>query len=84
MALGKGTPAFYVRQPEDTIKGQMYTDLSVGEWAPHIEQISGPALAELVLAALNKEEQSRRRALDAAHKAQTLQLHGMQRVSALL
>jgi polysaccharide pyruvyl transferase WcaK-like protein len=84
MALGKGTPAFYVRQPEDTIKGQMYTDLGVGEWAPHIEQISGPALAELVLATLNKGEQSRRRALDAAHKAQALQQRGIQRVSALL
>lgn len=31
MALAEGVPAFYVRQPSDTIKGQMYHDLDLSD-----------------------------------------------------
>ena len=41
IALGAGTPAFYLRQPEDTIKGQMYYDLGMGDWVFEIEQTDG-------------------------------------------
>jgi polysaccharide pyruvyl transferase WcaK-like protein len=84
MAIYHGTPAFYVRQPEDTIKGQMYTDLGVGDWAPRIEETTGEALAGLVLKNLGKPEEARRRALAAAAKAQGLQGWGMGRIRKLL
>ncbi|SFC16696.1 Polysaccharide pyruvyl transferase [Parapedobacter composti] len=32
IALHAGTPSFYLRQPEDTIKGQMYYDLGMDDW----------------------------------------------------
>lgn len=32
IALHAGTPSFYLRQPEDTIKGQMYYDLGLADW----------------------------------------------------
>ncbi len=36
-----GTPAFYVRQPEDTIKGQMYYDIGLDDWVFEIDEITG-------------------------------------------
>ena len=32
ISLVNGTPAIYVRQPSDTIKGQMYYDLELSDW----------------------------------------------------
>lgn len=51
LALSQGTPAFYVRQPTDTIKGQMYRDIGMPEWFFEVEEASGDdlfaALAEI-------------------------------------
>lgn len=44
IALTNGTPAFYVRQPTDTIKGQMYHDIGVSDWTCEVDETSGPAL----------------------------------------
>jgi polysaccharide pyruvyl transferase WcaK-like protein len=46
IAAANGTPSFYLRQPEDTIKGQMYYDLGFDDWVFEInettaEQITG-------------------------------------------
>ncbi len=38
IALVNGTPAFYLRQPEDTIKGQMYYDLGLQDWVFEIDE----------------------------------------------
>lgn len=35
------TPFFYLRQPEDTIKGQMYYDLGFDDWTFEIEETEG-------------------------------------------
>ncbi len=44
IALHNGTPAFYVRQPTDTCKGQMYRDFGAGEWFFEVEETSGAQL----------------------------------------
>jgi hypothetical protein len=44
IALTNGTPAFYVRQPTDTIKGQMYHDIGVSDWIGEVDEISGDEL----------------------------------------
>jgi hypothetical protein len=44
IALHQGTPTFYVRQPTDTCKGQMYHDFGAGDWLFEIEQTSGADL----------------------------------------
>ena len=36
-ALARGTPCIHLRQPEDTIKGQMYHDLGLGDWLFEID-----------------------------------------------
>ena len=44
IALHNGTPAFYVRQPTDTCKGQMYRDFGAGDWLFEIDETSGREL----------------------------------------
>jgi polysaccharide pyruvyl transferase WcaK-like protein len=45
ISLVNGTPAIYVRQPSDTIKGQMYYDLELPDWIFEIDQTSGEQIA---------------------------------------
>lgn len=49
MAFHHGTPAFYLRQPEDTIKGQMWYDIGVDDWVFEIEEAEGPDIAEQLM-----------------------------------
>jgi hypothetical protein len=44
IALHNGTPAFYVRQPTDTCKGQMYRDFGAGDWFFEVDETSGAQL----------------------------------------
>ncbi len=39
-------PFFYLRQPEDTIKGQMYYDLGFDNWIFEIDKTTGKQLAD--------------------------------------
>jgi polysaccharide pyruvyl transferase WcaK-like protein len=41
IAAANGTPCFYLRQPTDTIKGQMYYDLGFNDWVFEIDNTSG-------------------------------------------
>lgn len=45
IAYTQGTPAFYLRQPEDTIKGQMYYDIGLPKWVFEIEKTTGSDVA---------------------------------------
>ncbi len=77
-------PFFYVRQSEDGIKGQMYADLGVGDWAPEIEETTPEALASLVLKTLADQDKARTRAKAAAAKAQQLEAQGLKTVRNVL
>lgn len=44
IALHNGTPTFYVRQPTDTCKGQMYRDIGAHDWFFEVDETSGPQL----------------------------------------
>jgi hypothetical protein len=46
IAAANDTPMFYLRQPEDTIKGQMYYDLGFNDWTFEIEQTEGKQIAD--------------------------------------
>jgi hypothetical protein len=41
IALSHGVPGFYVRQPTDTCKGQMFPDVGVGDWTFEVDETSG-------------------------------------------
>ncbi len=49
ISLVNGTPAIYVRQPSDTIKGQMYYDLKLNDWIFEIDNTKGEQIAERVM-----------------------------------
>jgi len=44
IAMPNGTPAFHVRQPTDTCKGQMYRDIGAGDWLFEVDPTSGGQL----------------------------------------
>ena len=44
IALHNGTPGFYVRQPTDTCKGQMYRDFGADDWFFEVDETTGPHL----------------------------------------
>ena len=46
IAAANGTPCFYLRQPEDTIKGQMYYDLGFNDWVFEMNQTTGKQITE--------------------------------------
>lgn len=49
IAAANGTPMFYLRQPEDTIKGQMYYDLGLADWVFEIEESEGEQIASKLI-----------------------------------
>ena len=44
IALHNGTPTFYVRQPTDTCKGQMYRDIGANDWFFEVNETDGEQL----------------------------------------
>ena len=44
ISLHNGTPTFYVRQPTDTCKGQMYRDIGANDWFFEIDETNGAQL----------------------------------------
>lgn len=46
IAAANGTPCFYLRQPEDTIKGQMYYDLGFDDWTFEINETTGKQISD--------------------------------------
>jgi polysaccharide pyruvyl transferase WcaK-like protein len=46
IAASNGTPMFYLRQPEDTIKGQMYYDLGFDDWTFEIDETEGKQILD--------------------------------------
>jgi len=46
IAAANGTPSFYLRQPEDTIKGQMYYDLGFNDWVFEIGTATGQQITD--------------------------------------
>jgi len=49
IALANRTIAFYLRQPQDTIKGQMYYDLGFADWVFEIEERIGSDIATALM-----------------------------------
>jgi polysaccharide pyruvyl transferase WcaK-like protein len=49
IAVAQGTPAVYLRQPEDTVKGQMWYDLGFDDWVFEIEVSTGEQVADTLM-----------------------------------
>lgn len=53
IAAANGTPFFYLRQPEDTIKGQMYYDLQFSPWVFEMDQTRAEQIEERLMGIWN-------------------------------
>ena len=73
IALHNGTPTFYVRQPTDTCKGQMYRDLGLEEWFFEVDETSGPELWSRLHAIYKDPAAARMKAAAAMERVETLQ-----------
>jgi hypothetical protein len=49
IAVANGTPALHVRQPTDTRKGRMWSDVGLGDWLFDVEASSGAQIASRLL-----------------------------------
>jgi polysaccharide pyruvyl transferase WcaK-like protein len=49
IAYANGTPALYVRQPQDKKKAHMYNDFGMEKWLMPLEQVDGRAIAAKLL-----------------------------------
>lgn len=49
IACYNNTPAFYLRQPQDTIKGQMWYDVGLKDWVFEIEETTGEEIASRLM-----------------------------------
>lgn len=49
LAAANGRPFIHLRQPQDTIKGQMYYDLGFENWVFEIEETEGTKIAETLM-----------------------------------
>jgi hypothetical protein len=88
ISLHNGTPTFYVRQPTDTCKGQMYRDIGADDWFFEVDETSGeqlwsrlekihrdPAAAKAKVKSIMAGVEARqKRMVDAAREAWTRQV----------
>lgn len=49
IAAANGTPAFYVRQPTDTSKGQMWRDIGLHDWIFEVDAVEGADITRTLL-----------------------------------
>jgi polysaccharide pyruvyl transferase WcaK-like protein len=70
IAIANETPAFYLRQPEDTIKGQMYYDLGMKDWTFEIMETSGKQVADRLMDIYNNYPEAKRKVLDVLNKVE--------------
>lgn len=59
LSLYNGTPAFYLRQPEDSIKGQMYYDLGYDNWVFEIMDTEGKQIADRLMEVFHNYAEAR-------------------------
>jgi polysaccharide pyruvyl transferase WcaK-like protein len=69
LCAANGITGFYVRQPSDTIKGQMYYDLGLVDRVAEIEEIDAPALSAKFLRLIEDPTAARARLSAAMQKA---------------
>jgi polysaccharide pyruvyl transferase WcaK-like protein len=59
IAIANGTPALHVRQPSDTRKGRMWSDVGLGDWLFEVEAATGEAIGARLLEIHAKPEAAR-------------------------
>ena len=82
LALGAGTPAIHVRQPQDTCKGQMWRDIGLDDWIFEVDATSADDWADAVLAAADDPAGSAERVQQAMALVRTHHAEGLAALTA--
>jgi polysaccharide pyruvyl transferase WcaK-like protein len=77
LACAVGTPAFYIRLPSDTCKGQMWRDIGLPEWIFEIDDSDGDDIAKALLRFLAEPERTMEKLTHARDRIAYLQVHSM-------
>jgi hypothetical protein len=65
ISFANNTPAFYIRQKEDTIKGQMYHDIGLQDWVFEIDEVDGDRIYSELKKLIEDYRIARKRIADA-------------------
>ncbi|MDP8243600.1 MAG: polysaccharide pyruvyl transferase family protein [Candidatus Hinthialibacter antarcticus] len=68
IAAVNGTPFMYLRQPQDTIKGQMYYDIGADDWVFEIEESTGVQISDRLMEMASSPEQTKNDLANAMEK----------------
>ncbi len=83
LACAVNTPAFYLRLPTDTCKGQMWRDIGLPEWIFEVEESDGDEIAEALITLANEPARTREKLTHARARVAHLQAHSMAVVRAV-
>lgn len=83
MCAALGVTGFYVRQPEDTIKGQMYYDLKLDDRVAEINDVDGGALATQFMKLIDDPRTARERLASAMETAHARMRTPMQMIASI-
>lgn len=83
IALANGTMAFYLRQPQDTIKGQMYYDLGFEDWVFEIEETAGSDIAAGLMSVFGDPKAGKEMIKKAYQRIHTIYAEGCAYISEL-
>lgn len=81
LACAVDTPAFYVRLPTDTCKGQMWRDIGLPEWIYEIEEANSGLLPAALLKLVHEPRRTAAKLAHARQRVAYLQAHSMQLVA---
>ncbi|WP_421794993.1 polysaccharide pyruvyl transferase family protein [Haliscomenobacter sp.] len=84
IAAANGTPCFYLRQPEDTIKGQMYYDLGFNDWVFEINNATGKQIADRLREVWTNYKKANAQLKTSMDKVAAIYKTGTERVKKLL
>lgn len=84
IALANGTIAFYLRQPQDTIKGQMYYDLGFEDWVFEIEETARTDIASTLMSAYKDPVKGKQKIDKAYQKIHSIYALGCDRIEMIL
>lgn len=77
LACAVGTPAFYIRLPSDTCKGQMWRDIGLPEWIFEIDDSDGDDIAKALLRLVAEPERTMEKLFHACERIAYLQAYSM-------
>ena len=79
-----GTPAFYLRQPEDTIKGEMWYDIGLDDWVFEIEETTGKEISDRLMEVFDDYKKANRYLESAMDRVRSVQQNNFEKIGTVV